>query len=1022
MVLKPFNLNVGARSRLIYLLILCIVALITSPVNAQQYQFKTYSYNNGLSSYNAGKVIQDKYGFIWVTTQEGLNRFDGRGFLTVKKDPASQQGLAENYVTDVVEDNNGRLWVSTALGGVDVLNPENLLVEKRLHAGSAQHQGLITNWIRCLSWAGNQELWIGTYYGLNVYNDRDNKYTIIRDNPVNAGNPFNICYIGKDSTGHMWIAVENDGVAVYNIQEKRLVTVIRKTALGFSADEYFAVRGIYSENGNVYLCTNKGIKKTECVNGYYLMASVTGGLFALYASVDVRSVVRDADGNTWIGTSDGIVVHERVTGKASRLQHSSFLYNTLLDNDVNHLYTDRQGNVWVATAKGLNQHIKDQFQFRTFSSRVGDLSRINHTYTLYPDQDSIIYACTSVGLIRVNVSGNTMATILPGNKYGDIETVIRIAENGLLVSAYSRLLYLEQAGTSFRVISVNQKFKELAQLRVHYFSSFFRYNDSLIFMGSMEDEGLIKWNIKTHRLVQYKKNSMPGKSVYEDNIHSITPDNKGNIWITGNESITMFDPQTDRFKYFFPGRDSAIKSNPHFFFDVYDDGSHLWITSYGGGLLQLDPASGKFRAFTEKDGLSANTCYSILPEGDSAIWISTNRGLSRFNLASHSISKYFFADGLHSDAFDERSACKLGEALYFGGVDGFSEITINKTFQGIRQLPVYIGKIIYTGDEGEEIQLNALNIRQQHPVFNDHPVTFYIISPNYQNQDRSRFAYRIDELSNEWIDIGNRNNITLTGLRPGTYHLRGKIINQAGYAAETVPLVFSIRPEWYQTWMFKTALVLCLAALLWLFYRYRISQLNKQQQIRKAIASDLHDDIGSTLNSVKIFTHLAETAPDNRQYLQQIGDALKQASAGLRDMIWVLDDTHDTVEELVERLNQFAKPVTEASGILLRFDIDKSAAKTALGKTEKRNLLLIAKEAINNSIKYAACKNILVSFSRQQGKLTMTIRDDGNGFELNAITPGNGLRNMQERAQQIHYMLAIDAIEGNGTLITVAAK
>ena len=284
------------------------------------------------------------------------------------------------------------------------------------------------------------------------------------------------------------------------------------------------------------------------------------------------------------------------------------------------------------------------------------------------------------------------------------------------------------------------------------------------------------------------------------------------------------------------------------------------------------------------------------------------------------------------------------------------------------------------------------------------------------------YAYRIPERDTGWIETGNNNFVNLIGLPHGQYTVEVKAANEFRQWSDPKRLLLRIEPKWYQTIFFNVFLVFCIAGILYAFYRYRISQLNKQQQIRKAIASDLHDDIGSTLNSVKIFTHLAETAPDNRQYLQQIGDALKQASAGLRDMIWVLDDTHDTVEELVDRLNQFAKPVTEASGILLRFDIDKSVAKTALGKTEKRNLLLIAKEAINNSIKYAACKNILVSFSRQQGKLTMTIRDDGNGFELNAITPGNGLRNMQERAQQIHYMLAIDAIEGNGTLITVAAK
>ena len=196
----------------------------------------------------------------------------------------------------------------------------------------------------------------------------------------------------------------------------------------------------------------------------------------------------------------------------------------------------------------------------------------------------------------------------------------------------------------------------------------------------------------------------------------------------------------------------------------------------------------------------------------------------------------------------------------------------------------------------------------------------------------------------------------------------------------------------------------------------------ERHQIRKEIAGDLHDDIGATLNSVKIFAHLAETSKTKQKYFDNIREALSYASTGLRDMIWVLDDTGDTVTDLVNRLRMFAHPVAEASGISIRIAEDPSINNIILSKTEKRNLLLIAKEAINNSIKYSGCEKITVTFFREHNKNTLIIEDDGKGFNENEIVRGNGLNNIQERAKQIHYNISLKSSLGKGTRIVIARK
>jgi signal transduction histidine kinase len=199
--------------------------------------------------------------------------------------------------------------------------------------------------------------------------------------------------------------------------------------------------------------------------------------------------------------------------------------------------------------------------------------------------------------------------------------------------------------------------------------------------------------------------------------------------------------------------------------------------------------------------------------------------------------------------------------------------------------------------------------------------------------------------------------------------------------------------------------------------RYRIDQLRKQQEIRKQIGSDLHDDIGSVLNTLKIFTHLAKREPENKSHLDQIEESITQATTGLRDMIWVLEEPEDTIFELTERIKKFALPVCIANNIKFNTNIQSDNKTRNLLKTEKRNLLLIAKESINNSIKYSQCKNISVSIVQFNQELGITISDDGIGFKMEDVIYGKGLKNIQYRAGQINFSCQMDATLNGGTTI-----
>ncbi len=281
------------------------------------------------------------------------------------------------------------------------------------------------------------------------------------------------------------------------------------------------------------------------------------------------------------------------------------------------------------------------------------------------------------------------------------------------------------------------------------------------------------------------------------------------------------------------------------------------------------------------------------------------------------------------------------------------------------------------------------------------------------------YQYKIKEIDTGWNNIGNRNFVTLIGLAPGAYHLQVMAANEDDIWSAPIELTLLFLPKWYQTWWFKALMVLLLMSILYTLYRYRLAQVKKEQAIRQRIAGDLHDDIGSTLNSVKVFANLALMRPeDNSSYLIQLKEGVQSAIVGVRDMVWVLDDKQDTLDHLLSRIEQFISPLAAAQGIQLVKSIDPSLAERILEKEEKRNLYLIIKEALNNSIKYAEASTLQLLITKlPHDKYSITIQDNGKGFHTETVQKGNGLNNLHYRAQQIKYGIEVVSSHGKGTTI-----
>ena len=245
--------------------------------------------------------------------------------------------------------------------------------------------------------------------------------------------------------------------------------------------------------------------------------------------------------------------------------------------------------------------------------------------------------------------------------------------------------------------------------------------------------------------------------------------------------------------------------------------------------------------------------------------------------------------------------------------------------------------------------------------------------------------------------------------------------NEDEVSSEIKELTLTFLPKWYQTWIFKLLVLLVIIAAVYGLYRFRINHLKKEEKIRNQVASDLHDELGSTLNSVKVFANLALMEENKITHLEKIKEATQSAISGVKDIIWVLDDKRDTLDHLLSRINQFAKPICEAAGISYNQQSGGNE-NYKLGKEEKRNLYMIIKETINNSIKYSECSVIELLVKNKGSKINITVSDNGKGFDKEKTNSGYGLKNILHRAEEIGYHAEINSSLGNGTLIYLEKK
>ena len=456
------------------------------------------------------------------------------------------------------------------------------------------------------------------------------------------------------------------------------------------------------------------------------------------------------------------------------------------------------------------------------------------------------------------------------------------------------------------------------------------------------------------------------------------------------------------------------------------------LATHGKGIVRIDKNGNIKGTYTLKDGLAGDYVYSLVRSGNLLV-AGTSAGPSVFLIIGQQlkplpangedINGIFTQECNHGAFFDDT----VSRTVILGGLQGlmFIDKDYYTTHANDKPGRVLLSYVKLGSDADKEPPLKLLNYGPGKIVVpsNQSYISLKFAAP--LNLSQTKALMRITGINSNWQGFNLSEEINLVALPPGKYVIQarlGESQEESDWFAQTLVVL----PAFYQTVVFKAALVLCFLGIIYLFWRSKVKKLEKENLLRAMIASDLHDDIGSTLNSISVYTEILgrqlQTVDDKAKILlDKMGTASRGMIDTMSDIVWAINPKNDDFENVLKRMQFFAGELLGGKNIALHFEADEKARKMKVTMQQRKNIYLIYKEAVNNIFKYSAAASVTATIVKNGNSLVVTIADDGKGFNWEERQKsGNGLNNMQNRAKEMGGKLIIESMPGQGTRVQLS--
>jgi signal transduction histidine kinase/ligand-binding sensor domain-containing protein len=991
--LRPIVRPSEPRSRRALALTCCVLlaALARQAAAAESpasYHFAAWTVGEGLPQNSVNSILQTRDGYLWLTTSDGLVRYDGVRFVVFNR--SNSAGIVSNRFRALYEDGDGALWAGTDDGGVTVLRDGRFTTY-------TTKDGLPDDLVLALAGDGAGDLLAFTKSGPARWDGG-------RFKPFSPGTGFWNAFASR--RGGFWY-VDKGGL---HKLDARGVTDTQSDGLPAGP-----VTTIYEDSrGDVWVGTRPGT-----------LARLREGKFTTYGEGDglpkayVSAVFEDKRGGVLFGTDGGGLFRFDGEGFTTLVEPTEQTAKKIVS-----IYEDREGNVWTGTVNnGLNRLTRNVVTVLSEREGLSD----NYIYPILEGRDGAVWVGTWLkGLFRYEGGVFTDYGQVTGVRFGLVTALHEDGEGRLWVATGGRVGWIKEGRYTPLEVFTGPVVQVIAEDRA-----------GRVWLGT-------KGGLYSYAGGELRRFTT-GDGLADDEVTDLLEGRDGALWVATWGGLSRMDG--DRFNSF---READGLSGNHVRTLHEDADGSLWVGTYDSGLTRLK--GGRFTRYTTADGLFSNGVFRILEDDAGNFWMSSNRGIFRVSrrqldgfaegrLRSVTSFPYGREDGLTN------TECNGGKQpagvrtrdgrLWFptqGGVAIIDPtavtqnplpppVVVEETLLDREAAPFADGLRVEPGKENLEIKYTGLSFVKPEGV---------------------TFRYRLEGVDRDWVEAGARRTAYYSHLPPGEYTFTVVAANSDGVWNERgTSLRVVVVPPFYRTWWFYTAAFVFAAGLVAFSFERRVAHLKRgraaqeafsrqligsQESERKRIAAELHDSIGQSLAIIKNRAALSLSQPEDHEraleQLDEISDAAAHAIEEVREIAYNLRPLQLDQLGLKMSIESMLKKASTAEGLQVSYDIDEIDG--AFAKDQEINLYRIVQECVGNVVKHAGAKSASVTIRRDGREIVLTVRDDGKGFAADGAA-GNGRRgfgmlNVAERARMLGGQATVQSAPGQGTTVQVRIR
>ncbi|HCZ34576.1 MAG TPA: hypothetical protein DHV26_01455 [Cytophagales bacterium] len=987
-----------------------------------RYNMKELNAFHGFSSSNVFHVMEDRKGNLWFSTFDGLICFDGQYSQTF----GVKNGLMADLVFYSFEDSKGNIWIYSGAKGISCYDGNRFTHYKnmKLNAVGVGGSSGFTEDKHGNVWMKNLVNGITRFDG--KYFTHFTKKEGMRSNGVRG--------LMSDSKNRVWIGSRN-GISIFD--ESKFIHLTKADGLNHDVVSCFTE----DRKGNIWIGTDSGV---AVYNGKSLVRftknnGLSGDL--------VSDIEEDRNGNIWISTYEsGVTRFDGNTFTVFGVQEG------IADNKINNIAIDKNGVCWFVSFKGVTcyheNNVTRLVNFPGYAQRnINGLIVENDGSLIIGDKDKGLYKAT----------GNLL---------------YKLADADSIDTGYINPMFVDKDGQLWFYI---RKFGAPLQSGLACFTGnnikFYRSRSSQVndFVRSVTADRKGRLMIGTTRGVLYLNGDnmewlTKNNGLLSDNVFRILESKDGSAWIASFDGLTKFKDSVFTHYTEYEGLPGRMISNI-----VEDVHGGVWMSSNTGiGYL----LGNEMMLITDEQGATSGKSYLLKGfDKNKNIWFNSNNGISRipanyFQSVKNDeknrkgILRITEKDGLYTPLMILGNI--IEDKVFIHSINSYetSVLNISNLDSSYGHASAVLKNWILNNNDGKLNLADSTNKKtkstsESKPFYNlpesavlpydQNNITFqFSLSGDYTN-DQVYFSYKLAGLDQDWSDPSQEPAARYPYVPPGKYTFMVRAIDRHQQWGPAAEFAFTIRKPFWLTWWFMTMLSLLIGGIIYYIINKRISAIRQRESEKTAaqqmiseleykskknvlderlrISAELHDEVGATLSGISMYSHLAKEqmkgneSPEIKNSLNVIQHNAGEMVNKLNDIVWLINPGNDNLQQLLQRLEDYAVQMAAVKNIRVRSNINGHYSKSVLPAEIRRNIYLLFKEAINNAVKYSNASQFDFTITEGADGITIHFSDNGQGYKPDEVKPGNGLRNMMNRAKEINAELLITGSPGQGTTV-----